>query len=71
MFEKLLVRAERMARRRASERAHELADRLAVELPRGIRAERDGDGVVIGGRGIARRFALDAKLRWMIMGLIR
>ena len=71
MFEKLLERAERLARRRASKRAQQVADRLAAELPRGITAERQDGGVTVSGRGIARRFALDARLRWLIMGLIR
>ena len=71
MFEPLIKRAERLARRRASERAGALAERLSAELPREIAVERDSDGVRLSGRGIARRFALDAKLRWILTELIR
>ena len=71
MFESLIQRAERLARRRAGERADALAQRLSAELPRGIAAERDPAGVRLSGRRIARRFALDPKLRWIFTELIR
>ena len=71
MFETLLKRAERRALQRARRRSKEVAERLAAELPSGVHAEPGEEGVLLSGRGIGRRFALDPELRWMIMGLIR
>ena len=71
MFDKAMERAGRKAEARARARRDALAQRLADELPRGIRVERAGDAVRLSGRGLARRFALDARLRWLVAGLIR
>ena len=66
MFERLAARAERMARRRAYARRDKLAARLREAAPRGIDVETEVGGVRLSGRGLARRFALDAALRWLI-----
>lgn len=71
MFEALTARAAARAARRARARATALADALRETLPRGIEVTSDDDGVRLAGRGLSRRFALDARLRWTILGLIR
>jgi hypothetical protein len=65
MFERLVERVDALAERRARARAAALAERLQAELPRGIAAAADAEGVRLSGRGIVRRFALDPALRWM------
>ena len=68
MFERLSERVERDARERAEARASELAERMRAILPGGIEAEAAPEGVLLTGRGIARRFALDPALRWLAAG---
>ncbi len=70
-FEALVARADRAARRRARLRSAALAERIADELPGGVTAEADADGVRLSGRGLRRRFALEPALRWLIAGLAR
>ena len=71
MFEKIIARAGRLARERADARSDALAARLAGELPKGIAVERTERGVRLSGRGIARRFALDPRLRWLAAERVR
>ncbi|HEY1146526.1 MAG TPA: hypothetical protein VGE84_09325 [Allosphingosinicella sp.] len=66
MFERLLERTRRAAERRAEAEARALAERLDAELPPGIAARVEAEGVVLSGRAIARRFALEPELRWLI-----
>lgn len=70
MFERLLERAGRAAERRAGAEARTLAERIGDELPPGIKAHVEAEGVVLSGRAIARRFALEPGLRWLIGRLI-
>ena len=62
MFERLLARGAALAERRARLRAREIA---AAQLPAGVAAEVVDEGVVISGRGLRRRFALEPALRWL------
>ena len=71
MFERLEARAARAAETRAKARTAELADRLRAILPTGVSIETGEDGVTVSGLGIARRFVLDASLRWTIAGLLK
>ncbi len=71
MFEALIARAERLARRRARARSDDLAGRIADLLPRGVQVEADADGVRLSGKRLRRRVALEPALRWMIAGLLR
>lgn len=71
MFEALTARAAALARRRARAKAASLADALREALPPAISATPDDEGVRLSGRSLSRRFALDSRLRWTIMGLIR
>ena len=66
MFERLLARGVQRARRGTEARRDEVATRLREALPRGIEIEVEEDGVWLSGRGLARRFALDSALRWLI-----
>lgn len=67
MFEALAARMARKAEARAAARRQALAADLDGALPPGIRAEATQDGVRLAGRGLRRRFAGDAALRWLIM----
>jgi len=71
MFEGLMARAERAARRRAQEASAELAARIESEAPSGVAVAADEDGVRLTGRGLGRRIALEPALRWLTMGLRR
>lgn len=68
MFEKLVVRAEARARRMAARRRDLLAERLAAETPGDVAIAAEADAVVLSGRGLRRRFALDPALRWLFAG---
>jgi hypothetical protein len=63
MFASLIAWAERLVQARAAARHRALADRLAETLPRGVRAEATGDGVLLSGRRLRRRLAKDPALR--------
>jgi hypothetical protein len=65
IFERIEARVVRAARRRAAERADQLAERLGTELPRGVSATRVAGGVRLSGPGLARRLSLDPALRWI------
>lgn len=54
--------AERV-RARMEARIEALAEQARAELPPGLFVERRGDGIAIGGRGLARALAFDARLR--------
>lgn len=71
MFETLSARAAARAERKARAKAAALAEVLRETLPRGIAVTSDDAGVHLVGRGLSRRFALDAGLRWTILGLIK
>ncbi len=70
MFERMIERAGRLARRRSDARRRELGERLEAALPKGIAVEETDEGLVLRGRGLARRFALEARLRWLVAGLV-
>lgn len=53
-------RIEAIARRRVEAALSGIA---AADLPPGLSAVREGDAVVIRGRGLVRALALDARLR--------
>jgi hypothetical protein len=63
MFERLVERVGRAAERRASEKVREMDAELRDELPPGIGCEAGKQRVVISGRGLLRRYLLDAALR--------
>lgn len=71
MFGQLTARVERAAQRRVEKLRIALAERIADDFPGGVAAEVDKEGVRVKGRGLARRFALDPALRWLLTGLRR
>ena len=71
MFERLAERVRRLADARAAERRRALAEALESALQRGIRVETSDEAVRLSGRGLPRRFALDARLRGLAAELRR
>ena len=68
MFETLVARAARAAKRRADARAAALADEMRAALPAEIKVEADEARVRLSGPALGRRRALEAALRWTIAG---
>ncbi len=66
MFERLAERAARAAERRRDERVRRIEGELRRELPAGVDCEAGKERVVIFGRGLVRRYMLDAALRSVI-----
>ena len=66
MFGRLTARAAQLAARSAAERRERLAARIAERAPSGVRVSEEGERVVLAGRGLIRRFVLDARLRWLV-----
>lgn len=67
MFAALIARAERLAQIRAQARRRALAERLAED----VHAEETDDGVLLSGRRLRRRLALDAGLRQAVAERVR
>lgn len=65
MFERLAERVRRRAQARARERSEALAAQLRRELPAGIDASARDEGIVLTGRALRRRFALERELLWL------
>ncbi|MGQ0588579.1 MAG: hypothetical protein ACT4N8_03455 [Sphingosinicella sp.] len=71
MFEAITGRVARIAEARAAARRRELAEEARSALPAGVRIEENERGLVLVGRRLARRFALDPALRWLFAGLAK
>jgi hypothetical protein len=71
MFEGMTARIERLAEVRARARGRELAARLAEALPPGVQAGAEARGVLLSGKGLRRRIALDPALGQLIAGLLK
>lgn len=63
MFGRLRERGERLAEARAGQRRARVAARLDGA---GLAARVEGEAVVVEGRGLGRRMALDPALRWRV-----
>ena len=63
MLDRLMKRGGAAAERAAETRRARLAGDLRALLPEGVRAETIEQGVALSGRGLKRRFAVDAELR--------
>ena len=63
MLEGLEVRVEALAAARVRARREATAERLAEDVPKGVRVEEVEEGVRLSGRGLLRRSALDPELR--------
>jgi hypothetical protein len=68
MFERLMLYGAALAGRAARRRRGELALALREEAPGGVEVSEEADGIVLGGRDLERRFALDPELRWLFAG---
>ena len=68
MLERLKDRIGALAERRAEVRRRRLADEMRAEAPAGVRVHEEERAVVLSGRGLKRRFALDPELRWLVAG---
>ncbi|MFN3351857.1 hypothetical protein [Pseudorhodoplanes sp.] len=66
MFEKLAARAAEIAARRAAIRRGRVAAKLKELAPQGVQVVEEGHGIVLVGRRLGRRFALDPHLRWLV-----
>ena len=71
MFEALAARATQIAEARAAARRRALAKAATGLLPTGVRIEESEYGLVLSGRRLARRLALDLALRWLFARLAR
>ena len=65
MFEKLMLHGAALAEKAARRRRSELAAELGEDAPAGIEVSEEEAGVVLSGRGLERRAALDPGLRWL------
>jgi DNA-binding transcriptional MocR family regulator len=68
MFERLMLHGAALAQKAARERREALAEALAQEAPQGVAVSEDEAGIVLAGRGLEERFALDRELRWLLAG---
>jgi hypothetical protein len=68
MLERLMLHGAALAMRATRERRSSLAAELRDEAPAGVSVSEDEQGVVLSGRGLERRFALDPELRWLAAG---
>ena len=66
MFERLAARGAELAHSRAEARRGRLVDRLERAAPGGVRVQREEDRIMLSGRGLVRRFALDPLVRWLV-----
>jgi len=71
MFEGMAARVGRLAEARARARGRALAERLREALPNGVTAEAEARGVLLSGRGLRRRIALDSRLSQLIAGVLK
>lgn len=68
MFERLIRHGAALAETAARRRRGELAQALAEEAVPGVRVEEQDGAVALEGHGLARRFALEPALRWLLAG---
>ena len=68
MFERLMLHGAALAGKAARRRRGELAEALRDEAPAGVEIGEEEEAVVLSGRGLARRFALEPGLRWLLAG---
>lgn len=71
MFAAMIKRAAALAATRAEARRAALAIRLAEALPPDVLAQDEAAGVVLSGRNLRRRLALDSRLGRLIAGAIK
>jgi hypothetical protein len=65
MFDKLAERGAALAARAAERRREDLAEGLRNAAPRGVTISEAPEGVLLSGRALRLRFALEPALRWL------
>ena len=68
MLERLMIQGAALAQRAARRRREALATALGEEAPAGARVSVEEEAVVLSGRGLRRRLALEPALRWLLAG---
>ena len=68
MFERLQDRVKRRAEQRVEQEIMEVRNLLSAALPPGVAVEAVPNGVLVSGRALVRRFALEPALRWLVTG---
>ncbi|HYG48104.1 MAG TPA: hypothetical protein VD846_09200 [Allosphingosinicella sp.] len=68
MLERLMLHGAALACKAARARTEALAAALSEEAPEGVRVSAEEEGVALSGRGLGRRSALEAELRWLFAG---
>lgn len=71
MFEAMMKRVAGLAEARSQARRREIAERFAEVLPPGVRAQDEQAGVILSGKDLRRRLALDLRLSRLIAGVIK
>lgn len=66
MFAGLTERVRAAADRRARAHVLNLTERMRADLPGDVEAEAADGGVMLIGRGLRRRFAVEERLRWLM-----
>ena len=66
MMERLIDRAGKIGRAAQARRLQQIAAELGAS---GVKAESDGESVVIRGRALVQRWLSDSRLRFMSAGL--
>jgi hypothetical protein len=66
MLEKLMIHGAALARNAAGRRRAELAEALREEVPAGVGVEEREDSVILSGRDLGRRLALEPALRSLV-----
>lgn len=67
MFERLMLHGAALAGKAARRRRDSLAGTLREEAPAGVEVDVEEEGIVLSGRGLRRRFALEPGLRWLVL----
>ena len=71
MFERLMLHGAALAQKAARRRIGALAEALREAAPPGVRVSEEEGAVALSGRGLRRRSALEAELRWLVPGQAR
>jgi hypothetical protein len=66
MFERLIERAKALGAARARRLAGALAEAADAAAPAGVRAAAGEEGILLSGRDLKRRHALERGVRWLV-----
>lgn len=71
MLERIHGAAMRLAVDATAKRKDALARSIETSVPNDIGVTQDGDAIVLSGRGLARRAAMETRLRWLAREAMR